>query len=215
VNYKKKSPLLILVALLMNAALLTGQDTVQVFVALWDSPPEKDLYWGMRYGMKTWLSQDEHWKLVDASAPGGKVQEQLLFYNEDLNLYLDAKAYHADSIKTTITDFIQVAYERDSTELVMYVGHDGLMDFDIDLTPQKNACDVMVFSCVSEDYFSPYLDMILSTYTDIAPEAYGVMAAIEAWARKETETSIRKKTAVAYAKYQKISVGSAEYTFIQ
>ena len=43
----------------------------------------------------------------------------------------------------------------------------------------------------------------------------GVMAAIESWAKNESEELVRKKTAVAYAKYQNISVGSAERTFVE
>ena len=205
---------LLLAGLLISHVFL-GQDTLKIFVALWDSEPKSDLYWGMKYGIKTYFIQDEDWKLVQQAKPGKKVQEQLLFYNETLDLYVDAMAYHTDKIKTTITEFIEYAYSCDSNKLVVYVGHDGLMDFNIDVKPQKNICDAMVFSCVSEDYFSPYLDMVLSTYTYMAPEAYGVMAAIEAWAKNDGEEEIRKSTAVAYSKYQKITVKSAEWTFLR
>ena len=191
-----------------------AQDTAKVFVALWDSPPKSDLYWGMKYGMKTYFSKDADWETVSKANPDTKIRERILFYNSSLNLYVDAMAYHTDSIKTTITDFIKYAYKADSNELVIYAGHDGLMDFDIDVVPQKNKCDAMVFSCASDYYFSPFVEMTLSTYTFMAPEAYVVMAAIESWANGDNEKEIRKNTAKAYAKYQKITVAQAESTFL-
>ncbi len=192
-----------------------AQDTIKVFVALWDSPPETDLYWGMKYGTKTYFSNDMDWEVVSKTNPDTKIRERILFYNSRLNLYVDAMAYHTDSIKTTITDFIEYAYKADSNELVIYAGHDGLMDFDIDVVSQKNKCDVMVFSCGSDYYFSPFVEMTLSTYTFMAPEAYVVMTAIESWAKGDNEKEIRKNTAKAYAKYQRITVSQAEHTFLK
>lgn len=209
----KKSFLVL--ALLLISLLSRSQDTVKVFVALWNSPPKTDLYWGKMYGIKTYFNQDKDWEMVNSKNPNNTILEQILFYNKTLDLYVDAMAYNTSKIKKTITEFIEYAYQASEEELVIYVGHDGLMDFDIDVVPQKNHCDAMVFSCVSQNYFSPYLDMILSTYTFMAPEAYGVMAAIESWAKKENEEGIRKNTAVSYAKYQKISVRSAERTFME
>lgn len=196
---------------------MQSQDTVKIFVALWDSPPHKDLYWGMKYGIKTYFSKEPGWELVKESKGNQIIQEKVIYYNKDLDIFMEAMAYHTDSIKTTITDFIHYAYAADSNELVVYVGHDGLMDFDIDVDTESgiNRCDAMVFSCVSETYFSHYLNMILSTYTLMAPEAYGVMAAIESWAKGEREETIRKNTAIAYAKYQKIPVWNAEQTFME
>ncbi len=152
--------------------------------------------------------------MIKNTNPETKIRERILLYNNNMNLYVDAMAYHTDSIKRTITDFIEYSYAADTNDLVVYIGHDGLMDFDIDIIPQKNICDVMVFSCASDHYFSPYLDMILSTYTLMAPEAYGVMAAIESWARNENEEDIRKNTAKVYADYQKIALKEAEHTFM-
>ncbi len=209
----KKSILVLILSL--SSILISAQDTVKIFVALWSNPPQTDLYWGMKYGIKTYLIQDHDWEIQSTTNPDNLIQEQILFYNKSLDLYVDAMAYNTFQIKKTITEFIEYAYQADEDELVIYVGHDGLMDFDIDVVPQKNLCDAMVFSCVSQNYFSPYLDMILSTYTFMAPEAYGVMAAIESWVKKESEENIRKNTAVAYAKYQKISVRSAEHTFLE
>ena len=199
--------------LLSISVQLLSQDTVKVFVALWDSPPKSDLYWGKLYGIKTYFSKDKDWEVVGSSNPSTKIQERIIFYNSKLKLYVDAMAYHTDSIKTTISDFVEYTYTADTNELVIYAGHDGLMDFAIDVEPGKNKCDVMVFSCISDYYFSPWVEMILSTYTLMAPEAYVVMAAIESWANGESEKEIRKNTTIAYAKYQKIPFKMAEHTF--
>ena len=206
--------LVISVLALVFSIQLFSQDTVKVFVALWDSPPESDLYWGMKYGMKTYFSKDADWEVVRKVKPGVKIKEQIIFFNKNLNLYVDAMAYNADSIKTAITEFIEYTYNADTNKLVIYVGHDGLMDFDVEVVPQKNKCDVMVFSCISDYYFSPFVDMCLSTYTLMAPEAYVVMAAIESWAANDSEKEIRKNTAKVYAKYQKSTIIQAEVTFL-
>jgi len=210
----KKNILIALITFFISLQLFS-QDTVKLFVALWDSPPKSDLYWGKMYGIKPYFSRSNNWEIIQTTHPDEKVLEQILFYNSKQNIYLDAMAYHTDSIKRTITDFIECAYDADTNKLVIYVGHDGLMDFDLDILPQKNKCDVMVFSCASDYYFSPFVNMILSTYTFMAPEAYVVMAAIESWATHDNEMEIRKKTAKAYAKYQKTTVTQAERTFLE
>lgn len=207
--------IVLIFALLFSTVLIKAQDTVKVFVALWDSPPATDLYWGMKYGMKTYFSNNKDWKVIKKTNPATKISEHILFYNSNLNLYVDAMAYQTDSIKTTIIDFIEYAYKADSNELVIYAGHDGLMDFDIDIVAQKNKCDAMVFSCASDYYFSPFVEMTLSTYTLMAPEAYVVMAAIESWAKGDSEKEIRKSTSKVYAKYQRTTINQAERTFLE
>jgi hypothetical protein len=196
------------------SSLSYGQDTVQVFVALWDSPADQDLYWGKLYGIKTYFQHQEGWEMRSETDTGAIIEKEAIFYNPSLNIYLKARAYTSPAIKQAITEFLQYVYEADESELVIYVGHDGLMDFRLDIAAQKHLCDVMVFSCESEPYFSPYVHMILSTYTLMAPEAYGVMAAVEAWSSGENEEMIRKITAANYAKYQRITLQSAERTFL-
>ena len=129
-----KKHLLVLVFSLFSVA-ITAQDTATIFVALWDSPAGQDLYWGMRYGIKTHFKLDADWKLIEENQPSKIIQEELVFVNEDLNLVVRAKAYGASYIKRAITDFINYSYQANADELVVYVGHDGLMDFSIDVEP--------------------------------------------------------------------------------
>lgn len=40
------------------------QDTIKLFVALWDSPPESDLYWGKMYWVKPYFTRSENWEII-------------------------------------------------------------------------------------------------------------------------------------------------------
>ncbi len=193
---------------------VSGQDTARIYVALWDSPAAEDLYCGKKYGINTFFENDPDWYKVESNTGSGPIKEKVIFYNREKDIYMEAFAYHSDSITSAIKEFISAAYIAPKEELLIYVGHDGLMDFYPNLKPSTNKCDVMVFSCVSDRYFSPYLNMKLSTYTFMAPEAYAVMAAIEAWADRADETEIRKSAARAYAQYQRITESQAESTFL-
>ena len=106
-------------------------------------------------------------------------------------------------------------------ELVVYVGHDGLMDFALEKIYNGDAGanrQVLVLACASKAYFEPGLrptgaQPLLWTTGLMAPEAYSLRAALDGWAAGETPEQIRQRAAGAYAKYQKISVTAAGRLF--
>ncbi|MBS3764010.1 MAG: hypothetical protein KGZ25_11990, partial [Planctomycetes bacterium] len=83
--------------------------TVHVFVALCDNEnqgivrvpdklgngedPENNLYWGARYGVKTFLKTSASWKLLATRKNTGEnILESLLFIQRRQNIYLVADA---------------------------------------------------------------------------------------------------------------------------
>ena len=102
-------------------------------------------------------------------------------------------------------------------DLVVYVGHDGLMDFTLEKNFQGEAAGVreaIVLACASKSYFGPTLRAtrarpILWTTGLMAPEAYTLKDALDGWMARETTEQIRERAARAYAKYQKISSNAA------
>ena len=104
-----------------------------------------------------------------------------------------------------------------SANLVAFVGHNGLMDFDLENQPAKNDeenRDAVILACASRNYFSTPLkktgaNPVLWTSNLMAPEAYILHDALEGWIAGETNEQIQTRAAKAYAKYQKISVKSA------
>ena len=105
--------------------------------------------------------------------------------------------------------------------LVIYVGHDGLMDFDLDVKPlseNPSGVPVMVFCCSSRLFFRENLETLgacplLWTTGLMAPEGYVVEAAVTGWIAGERGTLLRNRVAAAYNKYQKCGTRAARHLF--
>jgi hypothetical protein len=105
-------------------------------------------------------------------------------------------------------------------DLVAYIGHNGLMDFNLKppvKTPDHKT-DVMVLCCMSEMYFGQRLRdagcrTLLMTQQLMYPGSFILDAAIELWAQGKTTEAIRSAAAQVYAKNQGISVKAATGVF--
>jgi len=140
--------------------------------------------------------------------------------------FLIADAYDGRRIKEATQQFFELASGRGSEEIsigvhrvkaggashvVVYVGHDGLMEFDIP-TPKTPAADAparsaVVLACSSRDYFGPLLTRtgahrLLMTTGFMAPEAYTLDAAIRNWFEGESSHEVRQAAATAYDRFQ-------------
>src|SRR5688500_15113954 len=109
--------------LLLYAGILSAEvKTIHVLVALADNysqgivpVPDKigngndaanNLYWGCKYGVKTYFKNHTNWKLVkEIKNPAKNILERLVFKNKSAEIYLVADAYKGSAIKQTITDF--------------------------------------------------------------------------------------------------------------
>ncbi len=199
--------------------------------------PGRNLYWGAAYGVRTYFRKSAGWKEIAVlQKPSTSVLERSVFYNATQNVYLVADAYRGREIKEAIVDFFRVSagLNREKAirvngangkeveissqpDLVVYVGHDGLMDFAIEEKFQGEAGgrrEAMVLACASKAYFGPNLKPtgarpMLWTTGLMAPEAYTLKDALDGWMAGETAEQIRERAARAYAKYQKISLNAA------
>jgi hypothetical protein len=108
-----------------------------------------------------------------------------------------------------------------SADLVVYVGHDAFMDFQIPPIQGISGArrrPAIVLGCDSKDYFSTYLaaanaDPILWTTGLMAPEAYTLKAALDGWMNNEGDQQIRMRAAVAYDQYQHCGITAAQKLF--
>jgi hypothetical protein len=135
--------------------------TIHVFVALCDNrqgivpvppligngeDPDNNLYWGTDYGVRTYFKKSKEWTLIKTiKNPKKHILERLVFKHKTQNAYILADAYNGLNIKETIDDFVQ-ASAGDSLQLidnqqfgggsdvVAYVGHNGLMNFSMEKT---------------------------------------------------------------------------------
>ncbi|SEL83474.1 hypothetical protein SAMN04487910_3410 [Aquimarina amphilecti] len=200
--------------------------------------PKNNLYWGAGYGVKTFFKvKTKDWQLVRTIAPKDfHVLERLLFKHVSKDVYMLADAYDGAEIKQSIEHFLRSSNgqipaqikEKDKilnfgggADLLAYVGHDGLMDFNVNITYKESVSkpkDVMILACYSKSYFSPEIEKananpVLWTTHLMAPEAYTLKAAIDGWMRNESGKQIDERAAQSYHKYQKCGIRGARNLF--
>jgi len=241
---------LLLLGLFVSALAATSQASprvVHVFVALADNEhqgiipvppalgngrdPQRNLYWGAAFGLKTFFKESREWRLIESPKPAKEaVLERCIFKHREQDVFLVADAYEGSQIRSAVSDFLSAAAGlgeeklsvRDgpaessiavagSADLAVYVGHDAFMDFQISpIAGTKGAKprSAVVLACASKPYFAPYLrktgaEPLLWTTGLMAPEAYTLKAALDGWIVGENAETIRQRAAQAYDRYQK------------
>jgi len=206
--------------------------------------PQRNLYWGAAFGVKTFFSKNRDWRLVDGKTPSKKsasvVLERSIFKHRTRDVFLVAEAYRGRYIQQATQDFLEAAagapgesievtvdgkkfelHTAGSASLMAYVGHDGLMDFQLAPFPTKRdeeKRDAIILACASKNFFAEPLKAagakpLVWTTNLMAPEAYILSAAIDGWLNHETDEQIRVRAAKAYSQYQRIGLKSASRLF--
>ncbi|HWZ81051.1 MAG TPA: hypothetical protein VNW47_00420 [Terriglobales bacterium] len=199
-----------------------------------------NLYWGAGAGVKTFFGRSSDWKSVACwEKPKVNLLERCVFKHRMADVYLVADAYRGDEIRAAIIDFLDAAAgaspepivlssspavtlsARGGSNLVAYVGHDGLMDFKLPLIPRKKNeihRDAIILACASKQYFAEVLRAsgahpLLWTTNLMAPEAYTLKAALDGWIEGESDEQVHERAAAAYDKYQKCGIRGARRLF--
>ncbi len=194
--------------------------------------PKNNLYWGTAYGIKTYFKKSNEWNLIRKENKDDIILERLVFKHREKNYYLVADAYDGKFIKKTTIDFLKsnagilkdTIQIKDTTigikghsNLIAYIGHDGLMDFQLDETYENvdgQKRDAIILACYSKSYFQNYMNNTQSrplvwTTGLMAPEAYTIHDALTGYINNETPEEIRTRAAKAYSIYQKCSLKAA------
>lgn len=194
--------------------------------------PGNNLYWGCGFGVKAYFKNSKDWALLKTQKLDAVRLERLVFKHTRSNFYLIADAYDGKYIQKCTKDFLQSSSGQvkdtlmtgnrvigiaGNSKLVAYIGHDGLMDFQLTETfnnVDNKKRDIIILACYSKKYFSPHLknanvNQLVWTTGLMAPEAYIIHDAITAYTNKETNERIRTRAALAYSKYQKCSEKAA------
>ena len=196
--------------------------------------PKNNLYWGAGYGVKTFFSKkSSEWELISAQTnPAEHILERLLFKHRSKNIFFLADAYDGEYIREATVDFLSSSAGKNETaievngkkiyfggvsDLIAYVGHDGLMDFSIEQRFEESndkKRKAIILACYSKRFFSPHLKQtgaspLLWSTGLMAPEAYILHDAIQAWANSNSPEEVRSAAARAYSKYQKCSLKAA------
>jgi hypothetical protein len=199
--------------------------------------PERNLYWGSAFGVKTFFARSADWERIRCGEkPRAEILERCVFKYRAANVYLVADAYRGREIRQAILDFLASAAGEDPEELsvpaasgalklpirgganlVAYIGHDGLMDFQLTQFPRKKNDvhrDAVVLACASKQFFAEPVRAsgaypLLWTTGLMAPEAYTLKSALDGWIAGENNEQIRDRAAGAYDKYQKCGFHAA------
>lgn len=192
-----------------------------------------NLYWGCGFGIRTYFKNSKEWTLIKVQHPDAIRLERLVFKHKTQNYFLIADAFDGQYIKQCTIDFLNSSSGQfkdtltvnntvigiaGNSKLIAYIGHDGLMDFQL-----PNTCsnadglkrDVIILACYSKRFFAPYMQTakvnpLVWTSGLMCPEAYTVHDAISGYLNNETNEQIRTRAALAYAKHQKCSVKAAK-----
>lgn len=199
--------------------------------------PKTNLYWGAAFGVRTFFSKSKDWELIAVVAnPTASVLERCIFKHRRASLLLVADAYQGKEISQTTMDFLEAAagkpgeklkagnmefHSGGSADLVAYIGHNGLMDFQLPSHPNRRddrQRRAIILACASQQFFSTALRQsgatpLLWTTNLMAPEAYVLSAAIDSWIKKESDEQVRLRAADAYHKYQNCGVRAARGLF--
>jgi hypothetical protein len=198
-----------------------------------------NLYWGCSYGVKTFFSSQGSWQLLSDKKYDSSniILERLVFKYRGKDIYLVADAYNGKEIKNCTINFLKscngnyndtvlvnnkTIYCGGASEIIAYIGHDGLMDFQ--LTDTYKAVDskkreAMIFACISKGYFAKHIKNtgatpVVWTSGLCSPEAYSLSAALKSRIDNEPVENAALRAAEAYSKYQKCSLRTAQRLLI-
>lgn len=195
--------------------------------------PSTNLYWGCGYGIKHFFDKKtDNWELIQSTGRlNDTILDRRLFRHKDSAIYLLADAYNGKEIKACNEDMLgslggqfhtSVHYDSlllqfgGQAELIAYTGHNGLMDFslDLELTPPDKTKDCIILACMSKSYYSSFVQAagarpLVWTTNFMAPEAYTLEWALQGWVLNETPKAIRERAAQAYNHYQKCGINGS------
>ncbi|MBU0982761.1 MAG: hypothetical protein KKA42_02755 [candidate division Zixibacteria bacterium] len=209
--------------------------------------PAHNLYWGALYGVRSFFPRVAGWNVIAEPKPDTDsilatvvMQRKILRDSALIDVFLVAEAWDGRYIKGATMRFLDAAggaYARTVTlrhettqvelslstaHMVVYAGHDGLMDFRPDRSGRVDttapARSAVVLACASRSFFERHLrhagahNLLLTTGL-MAPEAYTLDAVIKAWISGGSGDDVNKSAADAYDRYQKCGQRAARRLF--
>jgi len=219
--------------------LFASEKSIGVFIALADNihqgiakvpkaigngdDPEHNLYWGCTEGLKGVFGKSKQWKLKEKidHPKEPNILRIRIYKHLKKDAILSAKAYKGSAIKQCIRDF-EEAVRTGAYDMVVYIGHNGLMDFNlaapVKMKKRKKTPDCAVLCCKSEIYFKKRIEEaggrpILLTTQLMYPGSFILHAAADEWLNGASLSEIRERAGAEYALNQKISKRSGMGVF--
>lgn len=200
--------------------------------------PKNNLYWGCKYGISTFFKNSTEWTLIEKQSVDSIILERLTFKHKTQNFYLIADAYNGKNIKECTIDYfnacaglvkdtlttsisnIKIPF-KGCSKLVSYIGHDGLMDFDLEqnfINSDKLKRKTIILACSAKAHMGTKLKQtnaypILWTSSLLSPEAYTLHDCLQAYLNQKSNQTILNTAITTYMKYQKCNKAVASYIF--
>jgi hypothetical protein len=204
--------------------------------------PQANLYWGAAYGVRTYFRRHPDYRQLEATwEVGSSVLASSAFHarfdrgSSKVDLFVVAEAWDGADMAGAITRFLRFAAGHDTvlvavvgrgspvraggdSAVVVFVGHNGLMDMPVPTRPLPRPGAAprssIVLACASRPYFHDLLRTggshpLLLTTGLMAPEAYTLEAALSAFAAGRDPEQVRESAADAYHRYQKCGRNAA------
>jgi hypothetical protein len=188
-----------------------------------------NLYWGALYGADRFLRRQPDIRAragdvaVDERARGvlARTFATRTAGPGERGVEVELVAFDGARIDEALATFLRAA-TGDSYDLVVWTGHDRLMDVPAPaIAPDgPTRTPVVVLACDSERYFGPVLQAlavpaVALTRSFMAPEGYLVDAVLDVAARGRATDRAAMRAALigAYARYQQISTSAAASVF--
>lgn len=189
-----------------------------------------NLYWGAMYGARTVLKKSAKFELVGCVKVDESVLERCEFKHRKSGSIAVLEAYAGDKMKASLENFFDLATgklktsglkEKYDSALVVFSGHNGLMDYPWKMLPEvsvKSAKKVAILACQSKSFFRiPFsttdVSALVVTRSNMAPEGYLLEELLDGYFSEESGAQIKTRVAKAYSKYQKISLKAANGVF--
>ncbi|MEO1448196.1 MAG: hypothetical protein AAFV07_01645 [Bacteroidota bacterium] len=195
--------------------------------------PSRNLYWGAGYGVKTHFKRQKNWQSLSVdSSQNPLILDRVAFRHGPSGGLMVAEAFDGAHMRETLEAYLLAAsgatYDTicvngdklafgSGADLVAFVGHNGLMEVwpSGDFRARDSAArKAIMLACYSKPYFESYMDttgaqpLLWSTHL-MAPEAYVLADALNAWLGDKPPAAVADAAAAAYHRYQKCGIRAA------
>lgn len=191
----------LLLILLLFAKAANAQKQVKVIVQN-ISNDGYEQYTTARFGLITWLDKDPEWEQLKTD----------VYYSANHDAYINIERIHNAHWTSRTLEWRNAlkTSDIDSNRLYVYVGHNALLDvFEQDTL--TGCYPNMLFGCLTNNWNVDNTIVDCDWY--VAPEAYVVLPAIEAWLQGGSNNHVNEVVTMMYAKYQKITTEESSKIF--
>lgn len=188
--------------------------------------PAHNLYWGAQYGNDRMLRRHPEWTLTSSAGAVDRCRLATRTYARaaragETAVEVELHAYDGTCMAEALDAFLRASGGETRAQLVVWAGHDGLMDLDAPRLPRGTGVATVALACLSNRYMAPAVRAaggrpLVMTDSLMAPEGYLLLALLHEAARSGVDAPRRHHEALsrAYATFQHIPLPAARRVFV-